>query len=73
MNVFAKIVAGLGAVVFTATAVGLPDMNGYFTVREASASSTHHVVASTSQPQAGHAMKVSLRSSSIRGHWQLPI
>jgi hypothetical protein len=45
MNVFARIAAGLGAVVFTATAVGLPDACRYFTVHALSAPQAAHVAA----------------------------
>ncbi len=45
MNVFAKITAALGAVVFTATAVALPDVCRYCTVRALSAPPTLYVAA----------------------------
>ena len=74
MNVFGKIVAGLGAVVFTATAVGLPDIGGYCTLRAMSAAvEARHVVAGGHQPLQGvRATQVSLRGV-CNEHRRLPI
>ena len=73
MKVFAKIVAGIGAVVFTATAVGLPDVCGYCTARAMSRASASHVVVTSAQ-QVKHARStpVSL-AHDCNERWQLPI
>jgi hypothetical protein len=61
MNAFVKIVAAIGAVVFTAAAVTLPDVAGYCTAR-AMSSEAREVAASFSQPlQVGHATQVTWR------------
>ncbi len=54
MNVFAKITAGLGAIVFTATAVGLPDVCRYCTVHALSASQTVRVATQSTSHSVKH-------------------
>ena len=72
MNVFVKIVAGLGAVIFTATAVGLPDLCGYCTARTMSVAAEPRVVAGSTGRHLEHTTQVSLRSICYQ-HLRLPI
>ncbi|HEX4376855.1 MAG TPA: hypothetical protein VHZ99_06880 [Steroidobacteraceae bacterium] len=75
MNAFTRIAAALGAVVFTAAAVGLPDVCRYCTARALSAPQAHQVVARGSQPNDGHVgypVRISLRAVLTR-YRRLPI
>ena len=54
MKVLVNIVAGLGALVLTATTIGLPDVCGYCTARAVASQSQHVGVGGSQESQPAH-------------------